>query len=482
MDRLEAFQELITQVDFDIGGSATPFETRSISTIAGTGDVTTEEATAAVGALRGQYTNLGIAPGEEGAVGLTLASLERVAPGTARQATTLLNRFGITGADEVTGILDLLFRQSVSRGVPLEELFQAFEGDARALDQFGLPLPQQAELILDTLAAGIDFGAIGGGLEEARIVAGEEGVDPLVIINRVANSIVNAETAQDAFAIAVDWFGETDAFGVVTALRTGKVNFGDQLFATTLNDRTGPGTGLLGSVGITQGDAAQSTLDAALLSGTPLEQLVAGGASLLADVPGAGGVVESIVANFFGGDLEFGITNTAVNDTNAVFHEIYGDVQEEIERLEASEQREEARAVLNAAVDQYVNRIIASHFPAGATALQRLHVVSIARRLFGLPEAEAPPGDLSRVTALPVGGGDQVSQGIAAGLPIELATAFAGGDGDLTLTQLQRLNGNLEALIRELGSGDTTLPPVKPGDFLPTAEETFKQTQGPRFF
>ena len=174
---LDRYQQFIVDLNRDIGGAATESELEIINRISRTGEVDTEDATAGVRALRGQRGNLGLQDDDQAAVvALLLGAAENLEQGTAQPLARLLNRYNIQGPVDIASSLDLLYRQSAGAGVSLSEVLQAFEGDARALPQFGFDLPASTELITDTLNTGLDFGAIGGGLEEARIRGQEEGI------------------------------------------------------------------------------------------------------------------------------------------------------------------------------------------------------------------------------------------------------------------------------------------------------------------
>ena len=309
-EALDRIETLRVDVSRDIGGAPTDAEIDLIQRITASGAVSREDATAGVRALRGQRSNLGLEDeGQAAVVGLLLGAAENLEEGTSQPLARLLNRFNIQGADNVGSAIELLFQQSAGAGVSIGEVLQAFDADARPLREFGLELPAATQLITSTLNTGLDFGAVGGGLEEARIRSAEEGIQPLALLQDVEAQIRNASSANQAFQIAVDWFGETDAFGVVEAIRRGSLSFNTGL----LVDRSQlHGGNILTAVGLTTAEAGQAILDTAGLEGGALG-FAASATSLLGELPFVGDVFPQLVGALFG-DAEFPEFETNPNE------------------------------------------------------------------------------------------------------------------------------------------------------------------------
>ena len=391
LDGLDRYEQVLRDLDFAVGGNATQPERGTVEALTRTGAISTEAAQSAVGALRGQYGNLGIAEDQAGVVALFLASMEQVEAGTSRDAVRTLNRFGVEGAGDIISSLDLLYRQSSGAGVSLSEVFRSFEGDARALPSFGFGLPQATELIVDSLNFGIDFGAIGGGLEEAGIQAGERGIDPLTALQGFVREIRRAPPDQK-LQTAAKYFGETDAYGVVEALEGGAVGFGRELVID--RDRL-PEDGLVGAVGLTTQEAGAAILDSANFTGG----VGAWGSQILQgvrDLPLAGDIVGPLinaVATQFGepytppGDL-YGATFTDANSRHATRlneanTQLYGlDLQAHSQDVtEYSEGYDAERIAMR---DEYARRLLIGYSPDQITPQIKRYALQRANEAIGI--------------------------------------------------------------------------------------------------
>ena len=151
----------------------------------------------------------------------------------------IATRFGF--ADDAVAAADFANRTyagAAAQGADPGQIFSAIRGNAATLEALGLDATEAGQLVLDTEAAGVEFGSLGFGLDRLLREATELGADPRQFAEQSFESL-RAATPADARRQALELFGSRGATEVLPLVQSGAIGFGEQLSTSYLDDAVG---------------------------------------------------------------------------------------------------------------------------------------------------------------------------------------------------------------------------------------------------
>lgn len=185
-----------------------------------------EPAVAGIAALQGQASLLGVDRLNEG-VALALGQTTALG-GDARLAAQGLAQFGVRGAPDVRGSLELANTQALAANIDVGQLHTALRDYGPVLAAFGLNYLEAAAFILDLTQQGIDVSRVSPALNRfirdasaSGRSARQEGVAAFDAIRR-ASPIAAA-------ALGQEYFGAEGGLRLTSAIRSGQVGLGGEL-------------------------------------------------------------------------------------------------------------------------------------------------------------------------------------------------------------------------------------------------------------
>lgn len=151
-----------------------------------------------------------------------------------QETTGLFNLWGIA-VDQQSSKLDVLFKASQLSGTSLSTIDSVMSTLGPRAQAVGLTFDQTAAIVANLSKAGIPAAAAFTGLGAEFAKAAKAGQDPLVVLKDLQAQMLAAPTPTAAARIAIDKFGlgARQAFTLVTALRSGSLQFGATLAEIT---------------------------------------------------------------------------------------------------------------------------------------------------------------------------------------------------------------------------------------------------------
>ena len=222
--QIDAVEQQQRNLRIETGGAG-PGQEQLLAGLLGAGFADTE-ATAAIGALTGSARGLGVSPTDFG-VAQSLASVAAIGGDPTAAAQGLVG-FGVTGAGNVTGTLDVALQAGLSQGVDPSTIIGGLRDYGPVLSALGLSAVESAEFISDLSAEGIDISRVSPALNRFIRDASEAGIAPRTAAQDAFADIAGASDVEAA-ALGQELFGAEGGLRLTQAIRSGRVGLGDQL-------------------------------------------------------------------------------------------------------------------------------------------------------------------------------------------------------------------------------------------------------------
>lgn len=138
--------------------------------------------------------------------------------------TQAMNRWGIE-TEKLPTLLDKLTYAGQASGVSVANLTTNLTANAGTLQAMGYSLDEAISMMMQFEMQGIDTNSVIMGMKKSFEDSAKAGTDARVDWEKLLDSITNATDEMDANRIAVETFGSRIATDMVTALRSGSLEF-----------------------------------------------------------------------------------------------------------------------------------------------------------------------------------------------------------------------------------------------------------------
>ena len=129
--------------------------------------------------------------------------------------------------EDTASFLDVLNKAGQDTGVSLSSLLSSLKANATALQELGYDAASATMFVANLDKSGVEASTVLAGMKKALAESAKDGVPLSEAMTDLENSIKNAESSTEAFAIATELFGGRAAAAIAKAVQEGRLSFAD---------------------------------------------------------------------------------------------------------------------------------------------------------------------------------------------------------------------------------------------------------------
>lgn len=134
--------------------------------------------------------------------------------------------FGID-VEDTASFLDVLNKAGQDTGVSISSLLSSLKANATALQELGYDAASATMFIANLDKSGVEASTVLAGMKKALSESAKEGIPLSDAMADLEESIKNAESSTEAFAVATELFGARSAAAIAKAVQEGRLSFED---------------------------------------------------------------------------------------------------------------------------------------------------------------------------------------------------------------------------------------------------------------